>query len=289
VFDPVSSAIGDRRRLWMSPDDRLATLPFETLPGALADSFLIETHAIAYIQNARDLCRAPLVVESPAMLAFGDIDYGEGGGGPVKNRGMPYPFAELPGSKAELDAIASACGAVPRITVRRADASEAALRERIAGVAYVHLATHGFYGDAQADGQIAAGIALAFANQHDGANDGILTALEAQLLDCRQCRLVVLSACQSGLGRPFAGESLLGLRRALHIAGARATVTTLWRIDDAETALLMADFYRELFATRCEPSDALRQAQLRALARARARTGEGLPGIWGAFVCEGAR
>jgi CHAT domain-containing protein len=64
-------------------------------------------------------------------------------------------------------------------------------------------------------------------------------------------------------------------------------LTSLWRVDDAATAALMADFYRELRGGADSARHALRRAQLQALARARAATGEALPGSWGAFVLEG--
>jgi CHAT domain-containing protein len=98
--------------------------------------------------------------------------------------------------------------------------------------------------------------------------------------------LVTLSACQSGLGTPVSGEHLLGLRRSLHIAGARTTLTSLWRVDDAATAALMADFYRALWRFGLPPAAALRRVQLAAIASQRA-AGEVLPGTWGAFVVEG--
>ncbi|MGB3968246.1 MAG: CHAT domain-containing protein, partial [Planctomycetota bacterium] len=187
----------------------------------------------------------------------------------------------------ELDALAAMAPEIEREVVRGEHATEAVLRERAGAATHLHLATHGFYGlDAQ-PGAIRAGVALAFANDAPGKDDGIVTVEEAALLDLRACRLVVLSACQTGLGKPFAGESLLGLRRSLRMAGARTTVTSLWRVDDAATAALMADFYRELFGAGRSPAAALRAAQLRALARARQASGEGLPGTWGAFVSEG--
>ncbi|HEX5051982.1 MAG TPA: CHAT domain-containing protein [Planctomycetota bacterium] len=287
VFDALHESVAGCRTVWLSPDDVLATLPFETLPGPTPGTFLVESVDLRYLQNAWDLCQPGLPASTPRLLAFGDIDYGAAPAQPLASRGVPRPFAALPNTRRELQQLAACCGDVPVVLVRGAEANEARLRREVPAATFVHLATHGFCGLEPGDGVVAAGIAMAGANLPAGADDGILTADEARLLDLTKCRMVVLSACQTGLGTPFAGESLLGLRRSMRIAGARTTVTSLWRVDDDATAKLMADFYRELFTTHCDPAVALRAAQLRALGNARAETGEALPGLWGAFVCEG--
>ena len=287
VFEPVRSALGSSTKLWISPDDALALLPFEALPGATEGSFLVEQLEIRYLQNAASLLQPPPAIGQPAMLAFGEIEYGTAAATVAARRGVPRPFPPLPAAAQELTAIAAARGDAPCTIVRRAEASETRLRELAGQATWLHFATHGFCGHATGKGAIEAGIALAGANHASGADDGILTADEAALLDLSRCRLVVLSACQTGLGQPFAGESLLGLRRSLHIAGAQATITSLWKVDDAATAALMTDFYRALFGASRSPAAALREAQLQALARHRKAAGEGLPGLWGAFVCEG--
>jgi CHAT domain-containing protein/Tfp pilus assembly protein PilF len=92
--------------------------------------------------------------------------------------------------------------------------------------------------------------------------DGILTAEEAQALDLRGTELVVLSACQTALGDLEAGQGVLGLQRAFEAAGARAVVASLWRVDDAATAVLMERFYANLWTKRLPTLEALRQAQL---------------------------
>jgi CHAT domain-containing protein len=108
------------------------------------------------------------------------------------------------------------------------------------------------------------GIALAGANQPlaAGGDDGILTALEVEQLDLSQLELAVLSACETGLGKSAGGEGVLGLQRAFQIAGARSTVTSLWKVDDAATQMLMTEFYRNLWHKRLGKLEALRQAQL---------------------------
>ncbi len=107
------------------------------------------------------------------------------------------------------------------------------------------------------------GIALAGANLEDetgGGDDGLLTALEAESLNLSGTRLVVLSACETGLGEQREGEGVYGLRRAFFLAGARALLTTLWPVDDAVTRRFMERFY-QLYLAGTPARQALRKVQ----------------------------
>jgi len=95
--------------------------------------------------------------------------------------------------------------------------------------------------------------------------DGILTAEEVQALDLRGTDLVVLSACETGLGTLEYGQGVQGLQRAFQAAGARAVVASLWRVDDAATTVLMEQFYTNLWSKKLPKLEALRQAQLTVL------------------------
>jgi CHAT domain-containing protein len=106
-----------------------------------------------------------------------------------------------------------------------------------------------------------AGIALTGANERE-KGDGILTALEVTALDLRGTDLVVLSACDTGLGTAARGQELLGLRWAFAYAGAKNLVTSLWSVPDAETATLMTHFYTALWEKGLSVPAALRAAQL---------------------------
>ncbi|MFO0868267.1 MAG: CHAT domain-containing protein [Pirellulales bacterium] len=100
-----------------------------------------------------------------------------------------------------------------------------------------------------------AGLALAGANrparaaaEEDAtADDGLLTAAEVAASDLRGTQLVVLSACDTGLGRMSPGEGFFGLQRSFHVAGARSVVASLWQVDDAATRALMVESYRNLW------------------------------------------
>ncbi len=167
---------------------------------------------------------------------------------------------------------------------------------------YVHLATHGFFAPPEKisawrpssaensganstadvfwrggkrrrhDPFLLSGLVLAGAAREpedsdggslfSGEGDGILTAAEVLDLDLNGTRLVVLSACDTGLGEVASGEGVLGLQRAFHAAGAQTMVTSLWRVNDAATSVLMEEFYRNLWQRHLPRLDALRQAQL---------------------------
>lgn len=131
------------------------------------------------------------------------------------------------------------------------------------------------------------GLALAGANTWlrkgalpDGAEDGMLTAEDVSALDLSSTELVVLSACDTGLGDARLADGVLGLRRACAIAGARTLVMSLWKVPDDATLELMTGFYQRIM--RGEPrADALREAQ-RDLASKHPS-----PLYWGAFICQG--
>ena len=112
------------------------------------------------------------------------------------------------------------------------------------------------------------GLALAGANTWlkrgnlpDEAEDGLLTAEDVTGLDLLATELVVLSACETGLGEIHIGEGVFGLRRAFVLAGAKTLVMSLWKVPDEPTRELMEDFYRRLLAGGGR-AEALRKAQL---------------------------
>jgi CHAT domain-containing protein len=119
------------------------------------------------------------------------------------------------------------------------------------------------------------------AEADEGRDDGYLTAEELQWLDLSEVELMVLSACQTGVGRPRAGEGMIGLRRACRVAGARTVVSSLWMVADDATGELMEAFYANLWGEGMGRLEALREAQLQLLARRRP------PSAWGAFVLSG--
>jgi tetratricopeptide (TPR) repeat protein/CHAT domain-containing protein len=180
-------------------------------------------------------------------------------------------------------------------------ATEAEFRGRAPGHRYLHLATHGFFAPPEVHSALAvlplepkgllagtnprprleqtiagfhpgllSGLALAGANvgaqptaiPGELTDDGILTASEVTELDLRSTDLVVLSACETGLGAVAGGQGVLGLQRAFQLAGARTVVASLWKVDDEATRKLMERFYQNLWQKKMGKLAALREAQL---------------------------
>ena len=140
----------------------------------------------------------------------------------------------------------------------------------------IHFATHG-----ELDQQDPLGSALLLA--HDGQDDGRLSVRDIFTLDLH-ARLVVLSACETGLGQLSRGDELVGLQRAFLYAGTPAVVTTLWRVDDRPSFQLMREFYAQLGA----PGGRLDAAAALRAARAAVLREFPHPFAWGAFELVGA-
>ena len=312
VWTPLAPYIREVRRVSLAPDGFLWALPFETLPGADKARTLIEDFEISYLLSAADRLATSLPVrgEDPGgVLLVGDVAFGSAPGAAA--------FPPLPRSKEEIDAVEEECirygiadAAGRRATKRTgAAATESRFKSDVAGKRLIHVASHGVFRDRLVARDAAAHFAyepvtsldaalpalasaLAFAGAGAAARgvdgeDGLLTAAEAAWLDLSACELFVLSSCDSGLGVARAGEGVLGLRRALRLAGARAAVTAVWKIDDAAASQLFPIFYRSRFATGSSLGAALRDAKL-SLLKAQRGPGapHGFPATWGAFVLD---
>jgi CHAT domain-containing protein len=151
--------------------------------------------------------------------------------------------------------------------------------ERLKDYRIIHIATHGFLDNEHPE---LSGIVLSLYDQKGQPQNGFIQIRDIYDLDLN-ADMVVLSACQTGLGKDVKGEGVTGLARAFMSAGARRVVASLWKVDDDATAELMTDFYRHLLKEKMTPSAALRAAQLEIAAQRRWRQ----PFYWAGFFLSG--
>jgi CHAT domain-containing protein/tetratricopeptide (TPR) repeat protein len=145
----------------------------------------------------------------------------------------------------------------------------------------IHFATHGLMYDEHPE---LSGLILSLYSQDGKKTDnGFLRMHEIYKLKLN-ADMVVLSACQTGIGKEIKGEGLVGLTRGFMYAGAPRVIASLWKVDDAATATLMEHFYRGLFQDKLSPSAALRQAQLKIMKQNQRWHS---PYYWAAFVLQG--
>jgi CHAT domain-containing protein/tetratricopeptide (TPR) repeat protein len=190
------------------------------------------------------------------------------------------PLARLPFSRREADAIAPLA---PAGGVRKAlgfEASrETALSADLARYRIVHFAAHGLLDTRRAE---LSGMVLSLVDQDGRPKDGFLRFHDVYNMNLA-ADLVVLSGCQTGLGKDLQGEGLVGLTRGFMYAGARRVVASLWQVDDESTAELMSRFYRGMLKEGRPAPAALRQAQLELSRHPRWSA----PFYWAGFVLQG--
>lgn len=144
---------------------------------------------------------------------------------------------------------------------------------------YVHFATHGL---ADSEHPELSTIVLSMVDENGAPQNGFLRAYEIYNLRL-PADLVVLSACQTGLGKQIRGEGLVSLARGFMYAGAARVVVSLWNVDDVSTAELMSRFYRGILKDGLAPAAALRVAQIELWRQQRWQ----LPYYWAPFVLQG--
>jgi CHAT domain-containing protein len=308
LVEPLLAALPGCTRWLIAPDGELYSLPFEALPAA--GGHLLDRLEISYVAVGREILRFGTATKrvGPAVVIAGpDFDLAGSSTTPVPDPceerfARPHDeFVPLPWTNAEGTEVARALGVTPW-------QGKAALKRSVQSLCsprVLHMATHGFVlpvrvgtGPSSADSRLLAersldnpllraALALAGANAWlrglstpAEAGNGLLTAEEVTSIDLSGTRLVVLSACETGLGDVIPGEGVFGLRRAFALAGAISQVMSLWQVPDRSTADLMAEFYAGL-RQGLLPQEALRKAQR----NLRLRDPE--PHAWAGFIFQG--
>jgi len=133
---------------------------------------------------------------------------------------------------------------------------------------------------------VESGLLLSSSNMRDpatGLSPGILTAEELVGIDLRGCKMMTLSACETGLGSTITGQGVMGLRASLLAAGAKCVLISLWKVPDAPTVKIMEEYYKNLWVKHLSPAESLNRAQ--ATLRQSARSTP--PILWAAWVLVG--
>lgn len=305
---PIKKYLSAAKKVYFSADGVYQQINLYTLFNPVTRTYLIDELAVSMLTNTRDLLDPVTANNNHQAAIFSFPDFG---GIPVSpdsllsRTGFPV-LDELPGTKEETDSVKTIL-TTAHWTVEekiRKAATEEAIK-KIKRPQVLHIATHGFflkdvkdtlgtvYG-IQADiarqhpllrsGLILAGAAAVASNPNNftDQDDGILTAYEAAGLDLTGTGLVVLSACETGLGELLNGQGVYGLQRAFLQAGAASVIMSLWKVNDESTKELMIGFYREwLLHPEGNKQEALRKAQ-RQLREQYAH-----PFFWGPFVMVG--
>jgi CHAT domain-containing protein len=190
------------------------------------------------------------------------------------------PLTRLPFSREEADAITAIAGRADTLSATDFRASRAtALSAALADYRIVHFATHGLIDTERPD---LSGLVLSLVNDRGVAQDGFLRLTDIYNLRLH-ADLVVLSACQTALGKEIRGEGLVGLTRGFMYAGAPRVVASLWEVSDLATAELMKRFYAGMLQQKLTPASALRAAQRQMSQDPRWAS----PYYWAGFVFEG--
>jgi CHAT domain-containing protein/tetratricopeptide (TPR) repeat protein len=319
-WEPLERVLAGLTTLYISSDGIFNKINPNTLFDNGSKKYILEKYKIVFVSNTRDILKSGLNTQSSKtaeLLGYPDYKSGITGADSQNNtngqssrlrESFGSGIALLPGTKREveyIDSLFKHSNWKTGIYTGR-EASEDLIK-KMNNPGILHLATHGFFlrddtprrdvmeddpaGEATlADNPLLkSGLLLAGAEKglkrsagitDEDGNDGILTAYEAMNLSLDQTSLVVLSACETGLGEIKNGEGIYGLQRAFIVAGSSNLVMSLWKVDDAITQELMTGFYSEWLNGK-SLFDAFRETQIRI------RSSNPEPYFWGAFILIG--
>ena len=314
LWEPLQPALAgvdtESGHVYVSPDADLALIPFDGLIDE-QNRYLVQTWNISYLTSGRQLVEMLHWRQGEGkVVVFADHqapnEHQENNSGPdvghqatsqIRTGGLAREYPPLVATGLEAKAIAAA---LPDSTLLYTgpDATKQALKNMPAPKV-LHLAVHGYFVDGDAPlpsnpndfvvdkkkkyGFLRYGLILS--NGKDGKpTDRILTSLEISMLNLDQTDLVVLSACDSGVGDTTPGDNVSGLRTAFQMAGAKAVISSLWTVDDVRGREFMADFYKRLAAGANQHNsinESLRQTKLSMIAQKREAY------YWASFVLDG--
>ncbi|NJN42570.1 MAG: CHAT domain-containing protein [Flammeovirgaceae bacterium] len=309
-WKPLEPHLKETKTVYFSCDGVFNKVNFNSLQNPVSKKHIIDDYTIRLVSNSRELVEKGTPIKNNTATLFGFVDYNLSSANTTSStkrtiasrygfEGEEIPI--LPATETEVNILTDELKKKNWKTnlYTSHQASETNLKAA-KNVELIHIATHGFfmsdvdYLDAP-DGEneevekfirnplFRSGILLAGASAGEeevGDEDGVLTAYEAMNLALDQTQLVILSACETGLGEIRNGEGVYGLQRSFIVAGAQAVMMSLWQVDDVATQELMTEFYR-IWLSGEEKFQAFRKAQLNIKEKYE------MPYYWAAFVMIG--
>lgn len=303
-WKPIKDKLNGIKKVYLSPDGIYHLINVSTLRNPETGDFLLDEMEVINVTSTADVGSGTPDTALGSAVLVGRPQYAENTNDisleTLQTRSFKKDFrnasiADLPGTEDEVNSIAE------KLENEGVQVKELLGKDATEGEMYaleapdvLHIATHGFWSGTENatpgyrmlnammnSGLLMAGVVDYYsADVQKESNDGILTAYEAQNLNLEGTKLVVLSACETGLGDFDAGEGVYGLQRAFRTAGAQSIITTLWKVDDQGTRDFMIYFYQQLVRL------GNRQAAFRAASLAMKEKYRD-PYYWGAFVLTG--
>jgi CHAT domain-containing protein len=283
LIAPAADQLATKKVLCILPDGALWDLPFQALR-TRTDEYLLEGYAIYYAPSLIVLkelsARAKTMNRiQDLLLAFGNPLLTNEVASNVKAMYRGESFGPLPEAESEVKALEEIWRPGERKVFIGAQAQKKVFKDIASQYALIHLATHGILDDSN---PLYSRLLMARSGS-DPDDDGLLEAREIMQLRLN-AKLVVLSACQTAEGRIGVGEGMVGMSWAFLIAGVPTLVASQWKVDSANTAILMINFHKRLkLQTGSTTADALRQAALEVMKDPCYRH----PFFWAGFVMIG--
>lgn len=310
-WEAIDEQLSGTKRIYLSSDGVYNKININTLYDPKKKEYVFDKYAIDLLSNSKELTEtgtSSQVPQASRASIFGFPDYELGASKAVAStasteRGFASGISALPGTLEEINNIAKTLDQNfwKYEKFEAADANEVNVK-KVNNPKLLHIATHGFFmsdmtikadanegiqaQEAKFNPLLRSGLLLAGASKTlqgqplPSGEDGILTAYEAMNLNLDETELVVMSACETGLGEVKNGEGVYGLQRSFIVAGADNLIMSLWKVNDETTQKLMSRFYSHWLGGQTK-KDAFRQA-IKSLKKEYKQ-----PYYWGAFVILG--
>jgi|GEM_PF-3433405 len=277
-WQPLDALLKGVSKVYVSPVGLLHRTPFDALPTQVGGTErLMDKYKIVLTRSTRHIGkdRSELTASQiKSALLVGDVDYGSAsGGGNVARHGEP--LKNLMYGRKEHDAVAAALKT--NRTSLQFLTGQAATRSAFLNVLrqgaapdLIHAIVHGYFSANATPGDTTtrdpnpmrrSGLVMAGANILPNPQDAIVLAQDISHLNLEGTELVVLSACETGLGTAAGSEGVFGLQRAFLEAGAKQAIVSLWSVDDASTSSFMQLFYQKWLGGQLSVREAFRQTQ----------------------------